>query len=89
MVAFNEIFLMPLIVFLLASGRASLVTPSTTGFGFEVQLKKESLLQDDVPRVEVGRDPAGLQPPSAQAFLRTIVHKMVQLVKNMAPATVA
>jgi len=88
MVAFNEIFLMPLIVFLLASGRASLVTPFLyyRFLGLRYSSRRNPYCRTMFHELRLAVTQLAYSP-KCPGFLRTIVYKMVQLVENMAPAT--
>ena len=86
MVAFCEIFLMPLTVMLVFSGRVSLFTPFMyyRFLGLRYASRRNPYTRSVFYELRVSMEQATMSPSCPQ-FLRNLVHKAIATVSNMAP----
>lgn len=87
MVAFCEIFLMPLTVMLVFTGRVSLVTPFMyyRFLGLRYSSRRNPYTRSVFYELRMGLEQLAAQPSTPQ-FLRNLIFKGVNTISNMAPA---
>ena len=86
MVAFSEIFLMPLTVILVFTGRVSLVTPFMyyRFLGLRYTSRRNPYTRSIFYELRVSLEQTSANP-SVPQFARNIIHKGIGVVSNLAP----
>jgi len=88
MVAFNEIFLLPMVIFLIMSGRTSLVTPFLyyRFLGLRYSSRRNPYCRTMFHELRLALEHLAYSNKCPN-IAKTLIYKVIQLVGNMAPAT--
>jgi hypothetical protein len=88
MAAFTEIFLMPLVIFLIMSGQTTLVTPFLyyRFLGLRYSSRRNPYCRTMFHELRMTMEHLAYSA-KCPGIAKTLIHKVIQLVSNLAPAT--